>query len=329
MFLSYPFPADAFIGGSGRARLQSKLFAVLQHRPGQPGILRGNGDHRLPVTATFLQATRPATEAVLLVAQTRQDGAGTHDQKTSQIGVAGLGDPSQSGFAAAAVLARRQAHPGRHLASVLEVVPAADTGQERTGADRANARAFHQALAARIVPGGLGDDAVVLLDPGIEPIGVGQQVADALVGVARQVFEMRADLTTQAGDFLRQDDAEFADQAAQPVIGRGAFFDKAIPGAVQAQDDLLVFFLDRDEAHVRSGDGFANRGGVRRIILAALAGHAVGGDELRRHQLHAVAVLAEQPRPVVRARAGFHADEAGRQLRHQLQQFVASYLRLH
>jgi hypothetical protein len=119
-----------------------------------------------------------------------------------------------------------------------------------------------------------------------------------------------------------------ADQAAQAVIGGGAFFDEALPGAVQAQDDLLVFFLDRDEAHVRPGDGFADGGGVRRVVLAALAAHAVGRDELGRHQLDGVAVLAEQPRPVVRAGAGFHADEAGRQLRHQLQQFVACYLGL-
>ena len=64
---------------------------------------------------------------------------------------------------------------------------------------------------------------------------------------------MRADVPAQAGDLLRQDDAEFGDQAAQAVVGGGAFFDKALPGAVQAEDDLLVFFLDRDKAHVWAG----------------------------------------------------------------------------
>ncbi len=53
-----------------------------------------------------------------------------------------------------------------------------------------------------------------------------------------------ADALAQAGDFLRQDDAEFGYQAAQSAIGCGALFNKALAGAVQAQDDLLMFFLD-------------------------------------------------------------------------------------
>ena len=119
-----------------------------------------------------------------------------------------------------------------------------------------------------------------------------------------------------------------ADEAAQPVVGGGAFFDEPLPGAVQAEDDLLVFFLDRDEAHLRPGDGFADGGSIRGVVLAALAAHAVGGDELGRHQLDGVAVLAEQSRPVVRAGAGFHADEAGRQLGDQRQQMLPRYFGL-
>ena len=100
-----------------------------------------------------------------------------------------------------------------------------------------------------------------------------QQIDDALAGVSRQVFEMRADLPPQAGDFLWQDEAELTDQAAQPVVGCRAFFDKPLPRTVQAEDDLieplrsglssqktrakplrmLVFFLDRDETHVGPG----------------------------------------------------------------------------
>ena len=54
-----------------------------------------------------------------------------------------------------------------------------------------------------------------------------------------------------------------------------------------------------------------------------LAGHAIGRDELRRHQLDGVAVLPEQPRPVVCAGTGFHADYTRRQLRDQRQQIRA------
>ena len=87
------------------------------------------------------------------------------------------------------------------------------------------------------------------------------------------------------------------------------------------------FFLDRHKAHVGPGDGFADGGGIGGVVLAALAAHAVGRDELGRHQPDGVAVVPEQPRPVVRAGAGFHADQAGRQLGDQ-RQLVARHLGL-
>ena len=51
-----------------------------------------------------------------------------------------------------------------------------------------------------------------------------------------------------------------------------------------------MFFLDGDKAHVRSGDGLSDGGGIRSVVLAAFATHAVGGDELRCHQFDGVAV---------------------------------------
>lgn len=60
------------------------------------------------------------------------------------------------------------------------------------------------------------------------------------------------------------------------VVDRRAFLDETLPGAMQAEDDVLVFFIDRDEALEGSADSFADGGGVRGIALAALAGHALG-----------------------------------------------------
>ena len=76
---------------------ESEIVAVVQHRPGQPQVLGGDGDRRFPVTASFDQVSRPATEPVLLVAQSGENGAGAHDEQTAQVGVARLGDPAQPG----------------------------------------------------------------------------------------------------------------------------------------------------------------------------------------------------------------------------------------
>ena len=56
----------------------------------------------------------------------------------------------------------------------------------------------------------------------------------------------------------------------------------------------------------------ADGGGIRRIVLAAFTAHAVGGDELGGDQLDGVAVSPKQAGPVVRAGAGFHADQTRR-----------------
>ena len=95
------------------------------------------------------------------------------------------------------------------------------------------------------------------------------------------------------------------------------------------QARLLLDVLDGHEAHVGPGDGFADGGGVGRVVLAAPAAHAIGGDELGRHQAHGVAELGELARPVVRARAGFHADEAGRQCGDEFEQLGARHCRAH
>lgn len=84
----------------------------------------------------------------------------------------------------------------------------------------------------------------------------------------------------------------------------------------------------RHEAHVGSGDGFADGSGIRRVVLAALAAHAVRGDELGGDQPDGVAVLPEQPRPVVGAGTRFHADQGRRQLRDQRRQILPRHLRL-
>ena len=71
---------------------------------------------------------------------------------------------------------------------------------------------------------------------------------------------------------------------------------------------LLLFGLDRHEAHGRPRHGLADRRGVGRVVLATLH---VSLDVLRRHQAHLVSQRAQLARPEVCGGAGFHADQTG------------------
>ena len=76
------------------------------------------------------------------------------------------------------------------------------------------------------------------------------------------------------------------------------------------QNRLLLRRLHRDEPHRRPQHRFANRLGIRRIILVALN---VSLDVLRRHQPDLMAQRRNRPCPIVRRRTCLHADKAPRQ----------------
>ena len=124
-----------------------------------------------------------------------------------------------------------------------------------------------------------------------------------VVGVAGQVLQVLCSFATGNFGLLRQDDAELAQQTTYTVEGRGAGGNKALTSAVHHQARLLVNGLHWNEAHVGSLHGFANGGGVGRVVLAALAAHSVRRHELGRHQLDGVAVGSEQASPVMGTRA--------------------------
>ena len=101
--------------------------------------------------------------------------------------------------------------------------------------------------------------------------------------------------------------------------------DKSLTCPVQGQNSLLPDMLERHEAHVRPRHCFANRLSVCYVVLVGLH---VGFDELRRHQPHGVAHALQLARPVVRAAAGLHSDQAGRQIGEELGHLLAAQLLL-
>ena len=104
---------------------------------------------------------------------------------------------------------------------------------------------------------------------------------------------MLSDVSAQAGYLQWQNNSEFGHLATQAVVSSGAFVDKALPRAMQGENDLLVLFLDRDKTHVGSADSFADDGRIRGVVLAAFAAHAVRGNELGGHQFDGVSIIPE------------------------------------
>ena len=61
------------------------------------------------------------------------------DKQSPQIGIATLANPKQDLLATTGMLAGNQSKPGGRLSAILEVVGIADSGNKRTGGNRANA----------------------------------------------------------------------------------------------------------------------------------------------------------------------------------------------
>ena len=82
--------------------------------------------------------------------------------------------------------------------------------------------------------------------------------------------------------------------------------DQKLTGSMQHEGCLLIHRLDRNKTHRRPLDGFADRLGIRCIILLTLH---IGFDELRRHQANLMTKSRQLACPMVSRGTGFHADK--------------------
>src|SRR5512134_2852194 len=100
--------------------------------------------------------------------------------------------------------------------------------------------------------------------------------------------------------------------AAQRVDQDGALAHQEVAGLVDHQRPLLFSRLQRHEPHRRTLNRLANGLGIEGVVLAALD---VRLHVARRYHADLVSQPAELSRPVMRCRAGLHADETRRQTR--------------
>src|SRR5476649_238728 len=111
-----------------------------------------------------------------------------------------------------------------------------------------------------------------------------------------------------------------------PINARSEFIvavllDQHLAHTVDAGGGLLRLGLRRDEAHRRAADRLADRRRVGGVVLVA---PDIGFDIARRDQTDRVAEPGEFACPVVRAGAGFHADQARRQLAEPVEHLAAT-----
>src|SRR5665647_1406587 len=132
------------------------------------------------------------------------------------------------------------------------------------------------------------------------PHGAGQ----AVLGIFQYVRHALADIA----DPLRYDQTVFTEQSTYLIALCSARLDKSLSRPMQRRHGLLFHVLGWHEAHVGTRDRFANRFGITCIVLVALH---IRLHELWCHQFDSVTVLHQLARPVVRATAGFHANQAG------------------
>jgi hypothetical protein len=107
--------------------------------------------------------------------------------------------------------------------------------------------------------------------------------------------------------------------STQRIDQRRALPDRQLARPVQHQHALLFRALHRHEPHRRPRRRFADRRRIGRVVL--LPAH-IGLHISWRYQLRVMTEPLELARPVMRGGAGFDADDACRQLRHERQELT-------
>lgn len=101
-----------------------------QQRPDDARILVGDGHDGAVRPAALPELVHPLAEPIRLADCGSNDRAGAMDQQSSQMLVTAFADPHQDCSISAGMLAWDQPQPGGHVASVVEVPPVTDRGND-------------------------------------------------------------------------------------------------------------------------------------------------------------------------------------------------------
>ena len=151
------------------------------------------------------------------------------------------------------------------------------------------------------------------LDALVQPMPVAGQILNHPHHAGRQNVGARGEDARQLGPQeaqpLPHGNAALQQKGTDLVDDAGALADQTRTHAVQRLQVELFGSLRSDELHRRALHGFGDRLGVAEVVLLSLV---VRADVFRRHQPGIVTKQLEPAAEVMRANAGFHADETRR-----------------
>ena len=222
------------------------------------------------------------------------------------------------------MLPGNQTEPGSKMSARLEVRWVSRRGNQCRRNDNPYARDCHEPAAGLVLTGKKDEllvDRLELLSNLLELL---HQIEQCLPRSPRQaaVVLITNDIDQELHPVrpLRSDNTELREMTADPVDQLGPLAHEHLANPVQHQDLLLVFLLDRNEAHRGPGHCLANGLCIRRIVLVRLH---IGPDILRGQQSYLMTVAPKCPSPVVTARTGFQADLTTGQFFEERLDFVA------
>src|SRR5690606_33690819 len=144
----------------------------------------------------------------------------------------------------------------------------------------------------------------------------------ARVSVQQNPSDRGKERRTTLVSALHEDD-EIREEASQLIDQASVLSDAAAAETMHEKDSLLVFGLDRDEAHVWSAGRLADGDGVVEVVLSCPTALAIWGDEAWIDDACVVAEAGELARPVVGAGAGFHGDQSRWCIGEELEKLLA------
>src|SRR3974390_136797 len=312
----------------GYSKLRRSIVSSLGHdRPSDARHLVGNGNGD---ELGRLLGQQPHDPGMLLrmLPGISNNGCSTVNEQPSEITISLLGDAAEPLLSPRRMLPRHKSDPCRKIPTGFEVARICDSGGDRRSSDHADP-GYGLEAAAHVIGTVMGMNGALqrpdlqfqssdLIDNGLRRLLHRSWKSFTMTLVRDDLGKLRE---TFASSLRNQ--AKLGKVGSERIDQLRALTDQKIPRSMQHQQGLLIGRLDRHKPHRWACPGLTDGGGVGGIVFRPfdIALHIA-----RRHQAHGVAEFGNFTCPMMSGCAGFHADQAGRNLAKQFNDLLPSQL---